>query len=97
MKPPQTFDTNTQLLNNQEIEVQQVPYADTPAVHSVEDINVSTSDTDLASSQSKNTSTHEVHLSDIVGLPVIPPKVSKRNIRKRKSTILTRTLIKEQL
>ncbi|KAK9871876.1 hypothetical protein WA026_015125 [Henosepilachna vigintioctopunctata] len=66
-------------------------------VHSVEDFNVQASDTDLANSQCENTSRHEVYLFDIVELPVIPPKVSKRNIRKRKSTILTSIPIKEQL
>ncbi|KAL3268944.1 hypothetical protein HHI36_008030 [Cryptolaemus montrouzieri] len=66
-------------------------------VHSVEDFNVHASNTGLANSQSENTSTHEIHLSDIVELLVIHPKVSKRNIRKRKSTFLTSTPIKDQL
>ncbi|CAK1553158.1 unnamed protein product, partial [Leptosia nina] len=98
MNPSQTIDTITQLTNNQETEVQQVSNADTTAVtqvHSVEDFNNQGSDTVLADSFSENL--HEVHLSDIIELPVIPPKVSKRNIRKRKSTILTSTPIKEQL
>ncbi|KAL3266867.1 hypothetical protein HHI36_011019, partial [Cryptolaemus montrouzieri] len=91
MNPPQTIDTNTQLSNNQETEVQQAPNADTTAVsqfHSVEDRGIRYS---LANSQNENPSTHEVHLSDIVELRGIPPKVSKRNITKRKSTILTST------
>ncbi|KAL3284255.1 hypothetical protein HHI36_018417 [Cryptolaemus montrouzieri] len=95
--PPQTIDTNAQLSNNQETEVQQVPNADTTAVtqvHSFEGFNVQAC---LTNSQSENTSILEVHLSDIVELPVIPPKVSKRNIRKIKSTILTSTPIKKQL
>ncbi|KAL3279568.1 hypothetical protein HHI36_017075, partial [Cryptolaemus montrouzieri] len=78
-------------------EVQQVHNADTTAVTqvpSVEDFYVQASDTGFANSQSENTSTHELHRTDIVELPVIPPKVIKRNIRKRKSTILTRTPIK---
>ncbi|KAK9884766.1 hypothetical protein WA026_007614 [Henosepilachna vigintioctopunctata] len=86
MNLQQTIVTNTQLSNNQAIEVQQVSNADTTAVtqvHSVEDFNVQASDSGLANSQSENTSTHEVHLSDIVELPVIPPKLEEEEKRKR--------------
>jgi hypothetical protein len=47
--------------------------------------------------QSNDTSTHAVSLSEIVELPIITIIISKRNIRKKRSTIITSTPIKDQL
>ena len=40
---------------------------------------------------------HEVSLSEIVELPIISPKISKRNTQKKRLSILTSTTIKDQL
>ncbi|CAG9575554.1 unnamed protein product [Danaus chrysippus] len=95
---------NTQPSNNYPNDVQRSPdahnHVDATAVaqvHSVKHLDVPASDTGPATSQSEDTSTHAVSLSDIVEWPIIPRKISKRNIRKRKSTILTSTPIKGQL
>lgn len=100
----QNINMNTQPSNNHPTDVQQSPdahnHVDATAVaqvHSVEHLDVQASDPGPANSQSEDTSTHAVSLSDIVELPIISPKISKRNIRKRKSTILTSTPIKGQL
>jgi hypothetical protein len=34
-------------------------------------------------------------MSEIVELPIVPPKISKRNIRKKRSSIVTNTAIKD--
>ena len=54
-------------------------------------------DTSPVNSQCDDTSTHEVSLCEIVDLPIIPPKISKRNTKKKRLYILTSTPIKDQL
>ena len=39
----------------------------------------------------------EVSLSEIVELPIISPKISKPNTKKKRLSILTTTAIKDQL
>lgn len=95
---------NTQFSDNQATDIQQAPnihnHANITAVaqvHSIELLDIQVSDTGPVNSQSEDTSTHAVPLSEIVELPIIPPKISKCNIRKKISTVLTSTTIKDQL
>ncbi|KAF2880427.1 hypothetical protein ILUMI_25761 [Ignelater luminosus] len=64
-------------------------------VHSTKTFDIQASDTRAIHLQSGEE--QSVSLSEIVELPIIPPKTSKRNIRKRKSIILTSTPVKNQL
>ncbi|KAF2906159.1 hypothetical protein ILUMI_00017 [Ignelater luminosus] len=64
-------------------------------VHSAKTFDIQASDTRAIHLQSSEE--QSVSLSEIVELPIIPPKTSKRNIRKRKSIILTSTPVKDQL
>lgn len=65
--------------------------------HPVEDQDIYATDKEPVNFQTDDASTHTVSLSEIVELPIISPKISKRNIRKKRSIILTSTLIKDQL
>lgn len=104
INPTQNIHMNTQPSDNQAIDIQQAPdahnHADVTAAaqdHRVEDHDVPASDIGSVNSQNDDASTHAVSLSEIVELPIISPKISKRNIRKKRSTILTSTPIKDQL
>ncbi|KAK0074048.1 hypothetical protein PV325_008841 [Microctonus aethiopoides] len=95
---------NTQFSDNQATDVQQAPDAHNHTditviaqIHSIEHLDVQVSDTGPVNSQSEDASTHAVLLSETVELPIIPPKISQRNIRKKISTILTSTPMKDQL
>lgn len=104
INPTQNIHMNTQPSDNQATEVQKSPvtysHADITAVaqvHSVENLDVQASDTGPVNSQSDDASMHVVSLSEMIELPIIPKKISKRISRKKRSTIITSTPIKDQL